>query len=91
MLLVLLARIVSTWKQALFIVQPETLLRWRRQGFKLFWKHKFRAASLKPRISQETVALIQEMARDNRLWGAERIRGELLWGSMSASAPFRGT
>src|SRR5947209_7370366 len=78
MLLVLLASMVRTWKQALFIVQPETLLRWHRQGFKLFWKYKSRAASLTPRISQETVALIQEMARDNRLWGAERIRGELL-------------
>src|SRR5260370_6304437 len=78
MLLVLLARMVRTWKQALFIVQPETLLRWHRQGFKLFWKYKSRAASLRPRISQETVTLIKEMARDNRLWGAERIRGELL-------------
>ncbi len=78
MLLVLLARMVRTWKQALFIVQPETLLRWHRQGFKLFWKSKSRAASPTPRISAETVALIKEMARDNRLWGAERIRGELL-------------
>jgi putative transposase len=78
LLLVLLASMVRTWKQALFIVQPETLLRWHRQGFKLFWKYKSKAASLKPRISQEAVALIQEMARDNRLWGAERIRGELL-------------
>jgi putative transposase len=78
MLLVLLASMVRTWKQALFIVQPETLLRWHRQGFKLFWKYRSRATSPKPRISQETVALIQEMARDNRLWGAERIRGELL-------------
>jgi putative transposase len=78
MLLVLLARMVQTWKQALFIVQPETLLRWHRQGFKLFWKYKSRAASLTPRISLETVALIKELARDNRLWGAERIRGELL-------------
>jgi putative transposase len=77
-LLVLLARLVRTWNQALLIVQPETLLRWHRQGFKLFWKYKSRATSLKPRISQETVALIQEMARDNCLWGAERIRGELL-------------
>jgi putative transposase len=77
-LLVLLARMVQTWKQALFIVQPETLLRWHRQGFKLFWKYKSRAASLTPRISPETVSLIKEMARDNRLWGAERIRGELL-------------
>jgi putative transposase len=78
MLLVLLARMVHTWKQALFIVQPETLLRWHRQGFKLFWKYKSRAATLTPRISQETVALIKQMARDNHLWGAERIRGELL-------------
>jgi putative transposase len=77
-LLVLLARMVRTWKQALFIVQPETLLRWHRQGFKLLWKYKSRAASPTPRISAETVALIKEMARDNRLWGAERIRGELL-------------
>jgi hypothetical protein len=40
--------------------------RWHRQGFKLFWKYKSRATSTKPRISQEAVALIQEMARDNR-------------------------
>jgi len=78
MLLVILARVVRTWKQALFIVQPETLLRWHRHGFKLFWKYTSRAASLKPRLSQETVGLIKQMARDNRLWGAERIRGELL-------------
>jgi putative transposase len=77
-LLVLLARIVRAWKQALFIVQPETLLRWHRLGLKLFWKYKSRAAFLTPRISQETVDLIKQMARDNRLWGAERIRGELL-------------
>jgi putative transposase len=93
MLLMLLARMVHTWKQALFIVQPETLLRWHRQGFKLFWKYKSRAASLTPRISQETVALIKQMVRDNHLWGAERIRGELLKASASASAsgPFRST
>ncbi len=78
MLLVLLAWIVRTWKQALFIVQPETLLRWHRQGFKLYWKYKSRAPSTQPKISDETVALIKEMASNNRLWGAERIRGELL-------------
>src|SRR5215467_6531818 len=59
MLLVLLARMLRGWKQALLIVQPETLLHWHRQGFKLFWKYKSRATSLKPRISLETVALIQ--------------------------------
>jgi hypothetical protein len=78
MLLVLLARMARTWKQALVIVQPGTLLRWHRQGFKLYWKYKARVASAKPKISTEAVALIKEMAAQNRLWGAERIRGELL-------------
>jgi putative transposase len=77
-LLVLLARMVRTWKQALFIVQPETLLRWHRELFCVFWKHKSKARSKKPRLSLETISLIKEMAANNRLWGAERIRGELL-------------
>ena len=87
MLLVLPARMVRTWKQALFIVQPETLLRWHQQGFKLYWKYKSRAASAKPRISPETVALIKEMASNNRLWGAERIRGEFLKLGLRVSLP----
>jgi putative transposase len=77
-LLVLLARLVRTWQQALLIVQPETLLRWHRELFRLYWKRKSKAASRKPKVAAETFALIREMARDNRLWGAERIRGELL-------------
>ncbi len=77
-LLLLLARMIRTWKQALFIVQPETLLRWHRELFRLFWKHKSKADARQPKISPETIALIKEMASKNRLWGAERIRGELL-------------
>ena len=77
-LLVLLARATRSWKQAILIVQPETLLRWHRQGFRLFWKHKSKATSHKPKVAAETIALIKEMASNNRLWGAERIRGELL-------------
>jgi transposase InsO family protein len=78
LLLVLLARVVRTWKQALFIVQPETLLRWHRESFHLFWKRRSKATSHKPKVAAETVVLIKEMAAKNRLWGAERIRGELL-------------
>jgi putative transposase len=76
--LVMLARLVRTWKQALFIVQPDTLLRWHRELFRLVWKHKSKATSRKPKVAEETIALIRQMARENRLWGAERIRGELL-------------
>jgi len=76
--LVLLARAVQAWKQALFIVQPETLLRWHRELFRLYWKRRSKVHATDPRISPENVALIKEMAAHNRLWGAERIRGELL-------------
>jgi putative transposase len=78
LLLVLLARMVRTWKQALYLVQPETILRWHRELFRMFWKYKSKGRSKKPRLSSETIALIKEMIANNRLWGAERIRGELL-------------
>ena len=77
-LLVLGARGVRAWKQALFLVQPETLLRWHRELFRLYWKRRSKASSHKPKVATETVALIREMATENRLWGAERICGELL-------------
>jgi putative transposase len=77
-LLVLLTSRVRAWKDAMLIVKPDTILRWHRQGFRLFWKSKSKAKSRTAKIPAETIALIQEMAANNRLWGAERIRGELL-------------
>src|SRR5262249_51948328 len=78
MLLVLLARATRSWKQALLIVQPDTLLGWHRQAFRWFWRQRSKLTSRKPKIPAETVALIKTIALNNRLWGAERIRGELL-------------
>ncbi len=77
-LLVLLASRVRTWKNALLIVQPETLLRWHRQGFRLCWRRTSRPLARAPRLPTETIALVQEMAIKNRLWGVKRIQGELL-------------
>jgi putative transposase len=77
-LLVLLASRLRSWSQALVIVQPATVLRWHRQGFRLFWRRKSAPRSGTARIPAETVALIRRMAAENRLWGADRIRGELL-------------
>ena len=79
-LLVLLASRVRAWRQALLIVQPDTLLRWHRQLCRRVWRRKSRPASTarKPKVSAETIALIREMAAANPLWGAERTRGELL-------------
>lgn len=81
-LLVLLASRVRAWKDALLIVQPDTLLRWHRHGFRLFWKRKSQAQARAPRIPARTIALIQEMAANNRFArrapGVKRIQGELL-------------
>jgi putative transposase len=77
-LVVVLASRVKDWTNALFIVKPETVLRWHRQGFKLFWRRKSRGQARQPRISADTITLIKQMAVDNRRWGAKRIRGELL-------------
>jgi transposase InsO family protein len=78
-LLVLLASRLRARRHAPPIVQPETLLRWRRQGFRLFWRRNSRPRSApQPKVAAETTAPIPEMAAANVLWGAERIRGELL-------------
>ncbi len=76
-LLVLLAGRVRAWRQALLIVQPETLLRWHRAGFRAFWRRKSHPGPGRPPLPATTADLIREMAADNPLWGAERIRGEL--------------
>ena len=59
-------------------MQPDTLLRWHRKLFRLYWKRKSRAHAHKPKVTADTIALIRQMARENRLWGAELLRGELL-------------
>jgi putative transposase len=61
------------------LVKPETLLRWHHQGFKLLWTWRSKKKS-KPgtRLAKDVIDLIRMMATANRLWGAERIRGEIL-------------
>jgi putative transposase len=78
--LVFLARWVSNWKPVVHIIQPDMLLRWHREGSRLFWRLKSRApVQTQPqRLAPETIALKQRMAHENPLWGAEWIRGDLL-------------
>lgn len=76
--LLVAAAVLPTWRRALAIVQPETILRWHRLGFRMFWRHRSGSGNLERRVPAETIRLIREMANKNRLWGAERIRGELL-------------
>jgi hypothetical protein len=60
------------------IIQPVTVLRWHRMGFRSWWRWKSRKLGGRPRVDQDLRALIRRMASDNPLWGAPRIHGELL-------------
>ena len=70
-----LARFWDQWRSALILVRPETVLRWHRQGFRYFWRWKSRG---RPCVSPEIIRLIRRMSQENPLWGAPRIRSELL-------------
>ena len=75
----MMSRVWSRWREPLVIVQPATVIRWQRAGFRLFWRWKSRANRPgRPRISSEIRRLIAEMARANIGWGAPRIHGELI-------------
>ena len=64
------------WKSALVIVQPATLIRWHRQGFRWFWR--WRSKPGRPALPKDLQALIRRMALENPTWGQERIANELL-------------
>ncbi len=73
-----LSRIWPQWRSALLIVRPETVIKWHRQGFRLYWRCKSRAGKPgRPRVDPEIRELIRRMSRENPLWGAPRIRSEL--------------
>ena len=60
------------------IVQPNTLVRWHRAGFRCYWRWKSRRRGGQPQIDAELRALIRRISLENPLWGAPRIHGELL-------------
>ena len=74
---VALSSIWPGWREALHIVQPETVVRWHRQGFRYYWRWKSRHRG-RPRVDPQVRDLIRRMCRANPLWGAPRIHGELL-------------
>ena len=60
------------------VVQPATILRWHRSGFRAYWRWKSRTRPGRPRVERELRDLIRRMSEENPLWGAPRIHGELL-------------
>jgi hypothetical protein len=79
-------RVLMVWMTRLWphllglarVVQPATVLRWHRAGFRAHWRRKSRGRVGRPGIGIELRDLIRRMSRENPLWGAPRIHGELL-------------
>jgi hypothetical protein len=74
----ILRQIWPRWSDVLLIVKPETVVRWHRAGFRLFWRWRSRPSGGRPKISAEVRTLIRRMAMENPSWGAPMIHGELL-------------
>jgi transposase InsO family protein len=78
LLFILLYRWFPSILNAITIIRPETLVRWHRAGFRCYWRWKSRNPGGRPPINAGLQALIRRMSKENVLWGAPRIQGELL-------------
>src|SRR6202040_1587059 len=78
LIFVCLYRLLPGVRDALAIVKPETVVKWHRAGFRLYWRWKSKARGGRPTVPVEMRKLIREMSIANPLWGAPRIHGELL-------------
>ncbi len=72
-----LSRLWANWRSCLMIVKPDTVLRWHRDGFRLYWRWKLRSKPGRPKIDAEIRRLIRQMSRENATWGPPRIQSEL--------------
>ena len=74
-----LCAVWEDWSSGVFIMKASTVAGWHRKGFGLFWTWKIGRGKLgRPSVPKEVRELIRTMSRDNPLWGAPRIHGELL-------------
>ena len=78
LIFVCLYRLFPSLIDASIVFKPETLLRWHRHGFRLFWRWKSRRRVGRPALPADIRSLVRRISRENPLWGAPRIHGELL-------------
>ncbi|HUY23742.1 MAG TPA: hypothetical protein VMV09_00355, partial [Candidatus Saccharimonadales bacterium] len=83
-------RLDRDWKQHLILIRPESVVRWHRSGWRLYWRWRSGHHLGKPRLRPEVRELIATIAGENPLWGTQRIRGELLKLGIMASAARSG-
>jgi putative transposase len=75
---IVVSRIWNDWQQALIIVKPETVIKWHRQCFKMYWRWKSRSSQVgRPKLDKEIRDLIRRISDENPLWGVPRIQSEL--------------
>ena len=70
-------RMLREWRDALVIVQPATVIKWHRKGFRYYWRRKSRSEPGRPTIPMTVIVLIRRMSIENVTWGAPRIKDEL--------------
>ena len=75
-----LSRRWPKWRTALVIVQPDTVVGWHRQGYRLFWRWRSRGKPGRPRIPAKHIAFIHRISRENPFWGEDRIAQEMNYG-----------
>ena len=75
---VLFYRLFPKVLDSIVIVKPQTVVRWHRAGFKMFWRWRSHNIGGRPKIDLEIRHLIRQISSENPLWGAPRIHGELL-------------
>src|SRR3981189_1311782 len=78
LIFICLYRLFPSLIDASIVFKPETLLRWHRHGFRLFWRWKSRRRVGRPALPADIRSLVRRISRENPLWGAPRIHGELL-------------
>jgi putative transposase len=82
-----LSQLWPNWRDALIIVQPETVIKWHPMRFRLYWRWKSNADKAgRPCIEHEIRSLIRRMSRENPIWGAPRILSELRLLSLHVAA-----
>jgi transposase InsO family protein len=75
---VVLSRLWAGWADTLHIVEPQTVIRWQRQGFRGYWRWKSRRSKPgRPSIARKVRDLIRRLSRENPMWGVPRIKSEL--------------
>ena len=91
LLWVLTRRWCAGWRSHLTFVTPDTVVRWHRQGWRLFWRWKSRSRGGRPHLSAEVRELITTISRENRLWGTELIRRRIAQARHRGQQPLHPT